>query len=54
MGSFGVPELLLIGGVFILLFGGKRVAEFGKGFGDSIREFKRAVKDDGKKEDQGR
>ncbi len=49
MGSLGVPELLVIGAVVILLFGANKVGEFGKGFGDSIREFKRAVKDEDKK-----
>lgn len=45
MGSIGMPELCVIGVVAILLFGGKRVGELGKGLGDSIREFKKAIKD---------
>jgi len=42
MGALGLPELCVIGIVAILLFGGKRVAELGRGVGQSIREFKKA------------
>lgn len=45
MGSIGMPEILVISVVAILLFGGKRVGEFGKGLGDSLREFKKAIRD---------
>ena len=40
--SIGLPELLVIATTAVLLFGGKRFAQFGKGLGDSIREFKKA------------
>jgi sec-independent protein translocase protein TatA len=40
--SIGLPELLVIGAVAVLLFGGKRLGEFGKGLGQSIKEFKSA------------
>ena len=52
MRSIGMPELLVICGVALLLFGGKRVGEFGKGLGESLREFKKAIRDgeDAKKE----
>lgn len=36
----GVPELLLILAVVILLFGGKKIGELGKGLGEGIRNFK--------------
>ncbi len=40
--SIGLPELIVIAVVFIVLFGGRKFAEFGKGLGESIREFKKA------------
>lgn len=40
--SLGLPEIAVIAVVFILLFGGKRFSQFGKGLGESIREFKKA------------
>ncbi len=43
--SIGLPELLVIATVAVLLFGGKRFAQFGKGLGESIREFKKVTKD---------
>ncbi len=41
--SLGLPEIIAIGVVAVLLFGGKKLGELGKGVGDSIREFKRAT-----------
>ena len=43
--SIGLPELLVIAGVAVLLFGGKRLGEFGKGLGQSIFNFKDALKE---------
>ncbi len=43
--SIGMPELLVIGAVAVLLFGGRRIGELGKGVGDSIREFRKSYKD---------
>jgi sec-independent protein translocase protein TatA len=43
--AIGLPELLVIGIVFVLLFGGKKIGELGKGVGDSIREFKKATRE---------
>ncbi len=42
--GLGVQELIIIGVIAVLLFGGKKVGELGKGLGDSIREFKKAIK----------
>ena len=42
------PELVIIALIIILLFGGKKIPEFFKGVGESIREFKKASKDDDK------
>lgn len=45
MGSLGVGEIILILVVFLLLFGAKRLPEFAKSLGKSLREFKKATKD---------
>ena len=45
----GMPsgiELLVIAGVILLLFGGKKIPELAKGFGKGIKNFKSAVKED--------
>ncbi len=50
----GMPsgiELLVIAGVILLLFGGKKIPELAKGLGSGIKNFKKAVKDDDIAED---
>lgn len=44
MESIGWPELLVIGIVFIVLFGANKIPEAAKGLGEAIRNFKSAVK----------
>jgi sec-independent protein translocase protein TatA len=44
MSSIGWPELLIIGLVFILLFGAKKLPDAAKGIGEGIRNFKSAFK----------
>jgi sec-independent protein translocase protein TatA len=46
MRSIGMPELLVIVGMAVLLFGGKKVPEMAKGLGEGIRNFKTALKED--------
>lgn len=43
--SIGTTEWIIIAVVLLLLFGGKKIPEFFKGLGESIREFKKASKD---------
>lgn len=45
MFGVGFPELLVVLLVCLLLFGANRLPEIGKSLGESIREFKRAMKD---------
>jgi sec-independent protein translocase protein TatA len=39
-------ELLVVLGVAVLLFGGKKIPELAKGLGEGIKNFKQAVKTD--------
>lgn len=43
LGMMGMPELLLVLGVMLLIFGGTRLPQLAKGLGSSIREFKRGA-----------
>ena len=43
-------ELVVIVIVFLLLFGGKKLGDLGKGLGDGIKHFKNAIKDEDKDE----
>ncbi|GAG55688.1 unnamed protein product, partial [marine sediment metagenome] len=36
----GATELLIIGGIVLLIFGAKRLPEIGKGIGGAIKEFR--------------
>jgi sec-independent protein translocase protein TatA len=42
--SIGPMEWLLIILVFVLLFGGKKLADVGKGLGEGIKNFKHSLK----------
>jgi len=39
MGNLGFQELLIIGVVVLVMFGGRKITEFMKGLGKGIREF---------------
>ncbi len=44
MDTLGWPEMLVIGLVFVLLFGSKKIPELAKGLGEGIRNFKTSLK----------
>ena len=41
----GATELVLIGGLALLMFGGKKLPEMMRGLGQGVREFKKGVND---------
>jgi sec-independent protein translocase protein TatA len=47
-GLFGLggPELIIILLIILLLFGGSKLPALAKGLGESIREFKKAARDE--------
>lgn len=44
-GSLGLPELLVIGGIVFLIWGGTKFPKMMKGFGEGIRLFRKEVRD---------
>jgi sec-independent protein translocase protein TatA len=46
MFGLGVPELILICVILIFIFGTSRIADLGKGMGEGIKNFKKAMKDE--------
>ena len=45
MGLPGIPELLVIFGVVVLLFGAKQLPKLGGAVGESIKNFRKGIKD---------
>ena len=43
MPNIGLPELVIIVLVALLVFGGRRLGDIGRGLGEGIRNFKNAV-----------
>lgn len=43
MFHMGTQEILILGGIVVLLFGGAKVAQLGKGLGEGIREFRASM-----------
>lgn len=41
----GSTELIIVFVILLVLFGGKKLPELGRGVGDAIREFKKSLKD---------
>ncbi len=46
MGMPGTPELIIILGIVVLLFGAKKIPDLAKGIGKGIKGFKNEMKDD--------
>ena len=54
--NIGSTEIIIIAIVLIVLFGPKRIPEFMRSMGSSVKEFKKAINDDpeeNKKDDSG-
>lgn len=45
MGDIGIPELLVIFGIALLIFGPRKIGELGKGLGEGIRHFKAGLRE---------
>lgn len=43
VGMIGAPEILLIGGIVVLLFGAKKIPELASGIGKGLKEFRKAT-----------
>jgi len=43
--NFGAPEVIVIGLIVVLLFGGKKIPELMKGLGKWVKSFKDGMKD---------
>jgi sec-independent protein translocase protein TatA len=52
MFGLGIPELLLILVALLILFGGSKLPALGKGLGESIQSFRKALRE-AKPEDKG-
>ena len=50
--SIGTTEWIVIAVIILILFGGKKIPEFFKGIGEAVNEFKKASKDEPKKEEE--
>lgn len=51
-GGIGIPELLLIFGILLLLFGARKLPEIGRGLGEGIRSFKNSLSGEEEKEEK--
>jgi sec-independent protein translocase protein TatA len=50
--GFSLQDILLLALVAVILFGGRKVGELGKGLGEGIRSFKDALKGDEQKKEE--
>ena len=52
MFGLGTTELLVIGGIVVLLFGGKKLPQLGRSMGSAITNFKRGLNEPEKPEEK--
>jgi sec-independent protein translocase protein TatA len=50
-GRLGLPEIILLVGIALLIFGPSKLGGIGKSLGEGLRNFKSAMKEEEKKED---
>ncbi len=50
--TLGLPEILIILLIVLLLFGAKRLPEIGRGLGEGIKSFKKALSGKEEKEEK--
>lgn len=48
MGRLGLPELVIILVIVVVIFGGSRLPQLGRGIGSAIKNFKDGLKEDTK------
>jgi sec-independent protein translocase protein TatA len=54
MRSIGLPELLIVLGIAVLLFGGRKIPEVAKGLGEGIKNFKKGITDEDDEDEEGK
>jgi len=45
LSGVGTPEVVVVGVILLVLFGGKKLPELARGMGSSIKEFREAAKE---------